>query len=108
MRIVTLGDVSAAEAINLANDRSSASANASQKMLDFFNSQGGDTAIKNTTTKKSDDPSVFDKIWGVFKKLDTIASTSPEPGKVVKPYTGPHPMLFLALGIGAFALLKGK
>jgi len=75
VRIVCLGSA-ASDAIEAANRRYALTSSTSQKIVDKFNAEGGNTPIKyNSPLLAKDEPSLFEKAWGIFEKLGTIAST---------------------------------
>jgi len=106
MRIVCLGE-SAQDVIDSANARYALTSNTSQKMLDMFNAEGGNTPLKRNTamaTKDEKSPGIFNMITGIFDKLGTIASREPTVYKVEKT---PFPLpAVLVLGVVGYALYK--
>lgn len=105
MRIVCLGST-AQDSIDAANRRYALTSSTSQKMLDFYNAEGGNTSIKRTTPLVAkDEPGFFEKAWGIFEKLGTIASPALTVVHTVKP-AGPPLAAMAGVGIVAFLLLK--
>jgi hypothetical protein len=105
MRIVCLGSV-AQDTIDAANRRYALTSSTSQKMLDFYNAEGGNTPIKRSTPLVAkDEPGFFEKAWGIFEKLGTIATPAPTVIHTVKP-AGPPIAAIAGVGIVALILLK--
>lgn len=105
MRIVCLGNA-AQDAIDSADRRYALTSSTSGKMLDYFNSQGGNTPLKSTTVVAKNEPGWFDKAWGIFEKLGTIATPTKAP--VVIQTAKPSPPLAAIAGVGVVALLLFK
>ncbi len=105
MRLVCLGS-DAQDTIDAANRRYALTSSTSGKMLDFFNAEGGNTSLKKTTAfVAKDEPGFFDKAWGIFEKLGTIASPAKTVVHTVKP-AGPPIMAMAGIGIVGFLLFK--
>ncbi len=104
MKIVCLGS-EAQDTIDAANRRYSLTSNTAQNMVDFFNTNGGSTPLKaSSPLVAKDEPGFFEKAWGIFEKLGTIASPAP----VVHTVKSNPPPLALVLGLGmvGYALYK--
>jgi hypothetical protein len=97
LKIVCLGNT-AQDTINAANARLALTTATSQNMLDYFNEQGG-----NTPLVAKEEPGFFEKAWGMFGKLGTIASTTPVTTAVVAP-SGPPIVAMVSIGAAAFLL----
>lgn len=105
MNLVRLGSA-AQDAIDSANRGYALTSSTSQKMLDFYNSQGGNTPLASSTIASKSEPGFFDKLWGIFDKLDTLATPTPK-APIVLP-SAPGPSLAVIGGIGVVALLLLK
>ncbi len=105
MRIVCLGNA-AQDVIDSANRKYALTSSTSQKMLDFFNQNGGNVADTAPTVAKKSEPSFFDKAWGILEKLGTIASTEPTPQKVVVESQSTPILAIAGVGLVAYILLK--
>lgn len=105
MKIVCLGSDSAQDTIAATQARYNLTSSTSQKMVDYFNSQGGNTPLKSTTVATKDEPGFFDKAWGIFQKLGTLATPEQKPAYVVKPAAPP---LAAIVGIGLVGLILLK
>lgn len=102
-----MGANSSQDYIDSANRRYALTSNTSGKILDSFNSQGGNTPIKNyKTTPTVTEPSIFDKVIGIFDKIGTMASARPAQSPyVVK--SAPVPYLAFA-GVALVGLFLYK
>lgn len=116
MRIVCLGasvqPESAQDILDSVNARYALTSNTSQKMLDLFNKEGGNTPLQRNTTMASTTPTekssggIFNMVTGIFDKLGTIASREPVQTEYkVKDAAFPLPAV---LGIGAVAFILYK
>lgn len=111
MRIVCLGasavPETAKDVIDSANARYALTSSTSQKMLDMFNAEGGNTPLQRNTTMATKDeksPGIFNMITGIFDKLGTIASREPT---VYKTAPAPFPLpAVLVIGVVGYALYK--
>ncbi len=102
MKIVCLGNA-ADDAIAAANRRYALTSSTSQKMVDFFDAERGANFVDKQTVSKNES-SIFDKAWGIFEKLGTIATPTP---KVTTLAPAPVPVAAM-VGIGALAFLLYK
>lgn len=104
MRIVCLG--AASDYIAIADKSYATTSGTSQKMVDFFNAQGGDTPLKSAPVAKAPEGNIFDKAWGIFEKLGTLASSKPAPKPVAVSASTPPLGAVLGIGIVGLILLK--
>jgi hypothetical protein len=105
MRIVCLGNA-ADDILDRADSRYRLTKSTSQKMEDYFNVQGGNTPLKGTGIVKKNEPSFFDKAFGIFSSLTGPASVAPEKAPYVVG-SSPVPYLgFAAVALGALLIYK--
>ena len=104
MKIVCLGST-AQDTIDAANKRYALTSSTSQKIMDFFNASGGNTPLATTTIASKSEPGFFEKAWGIFDKLGTVAS--PTAQTVVRTAPGSPPILAMA-GVSIVALILYK
>lgn len=104
MKIVCLGNT-AQDTIEAANNRYNLTSSTSQNMVNYFNANGGNTPIKNRLIAAKDEPSFFDKMWGIFSSLNTPASVDKPVVYQAKAAPLPIPAM---VGIGALAFILYK
>ena len=117
MKIVCLGaepkQETAQDVLNFVNARYALTSSTSQKMLDFYNAEGGNTPLKRNTTMattesktESKTAGIFNQITGIFDKLGTIASREPTYTTYkVKESSLPIPAI-VGVGLVGFLLYK--
>ncbi len=104
MNLVRLG--SAQDYIDAANHGYAVTSSTSQKILNAFNAQGGNTPLASSTVASKSEPGFFDKLWGIFDKLDTLATPTPKAPIVLPSAPGPSLAVIGGIGVVAFLLLK--
>lgn len=106
MRIVCLGNDTSDFLAKLNADTAQKNASA-QKALDYFYAQGGNTPIRQTTVATKEDAGFFNRVWGFFSSLPTLAAPAPAPVKV-HTVKSPQPPFLAMAGIGLAGVLLFK
>ena len=95
----------AQDIIDKADARYRLTSSTSGKIMDYFNSQGGNTPLKNTTVASGSEDSWFDKAFGIVGKLLTPASVAAPT--IYKVNAAPVPYVaFAGVALAAFFIYK--